>query len=89
VSEIIVAPNGMLRFIYDDDVASMLQDIGSLTITRASYVEPAEEGGRWMVDLAPVGGPVYGPYATRAEALAEEVGWIKSHSIPIPKGGRT
>jgi len=31
----------------------------------------------WAADLAPVGGPVLGPFARRADALAAEVAWLK------------
>lgn len=85
MSEIIVAPNGMLRFIYDDDIASMLQDVEALSIARASHVEPLPDGGGWTADMKPVGGPILGPYATRSEALVEEVNWLNEHSIPIPR----
>lgn len=84
MSEIIVAPNGMLRFIYDDDLGSMLQDIASLSISRASHVEPNEHGHGWTADMSPVGGPILGPFDTRSEALIEEVNWLNEHSIPIP-----
>jgi hypothetical protein len=85
VSEIIVAPNGMLRFIYDDDIASLLQDVGALSIARASHVEPLPDGGGWTADMSPVNGPVLGPFPSRIEALDEEVCWLNEHSIPIPR----
>lgn len=84
MSEIIVAPNGMLRFIYDDDIAAMLQDIAVLSVARASHVEPTENGHGWTADMSPVGGPILGPFDTRGEALSEEVAWLKTYSIPIP-----
>lgn len=84
MSEIIVAPNGMLRFIYDDDLAAMLQDIGSISVCRASHVEP-ENGGGWTADMSPCGGPVLGPYLTRKDALKAETHWIEQNGIPIPK----
>jgi hypothetical protein len=89
MSEIIVAPNGMLRFIYDDDLASMLQDIGTLSIKRASHVEPDPEHGGWTADMSPVGGSILGPFLTRAEALTQEAYWLNEHSIPIPKDSTT
>jgi hypothetical protein len=89
MSEIIVAPNGMLRFIYDDDLASMLQDIGTLSIKRASHVEPDPEHGGWTADMSPVGGGVLGPYLTRSIALEEEKAWLNKHGIPIPKDSTT
>lgn len=85
MSEIIVAPNGMVRFIYDDDLASLLQDVGALSIARASHVEPLLDGGGWTADMSPVNGPVLGPFPTRQEALDEETDWLNEHSIPIPR----
>jgi len=82
--EIIVEPNGTLRFIYSDDLASIAQDIGSLSTARASHVEP-DDGG-WTADMSPVGGEVLGPFETRSEALTTEVEWLKSHNIPVPHG---
>ena len=84
--EVIVEPNGMVRFIYDDDLASVMQDVGSLSIARASHVEPVSGG--WRADMSPVGGPALGPFATRKEALAKEVAWLKLHGIPVPEGLR-
>lgn len=84
MSEIIVAPNGMLRFIYDDELASMLQDIGTLSVKRASHVEP-NENNEWLADMSPVGGPVLGPFVTRSAALVAEHTWLSDHSIPIPR----
>ena len=85
MSEIIVAPNGMLRFIYDDDLASMLQDIGTLSVKRASHVEPSQDGHGWWADMSPVGGPMLGPFDTRGQALSEETGWLRAYGIPIPR----
>jgi hypothetical protein len=31
--------------------------------------------------MSPVGGPMIGPYPTRAAALAAEVGWIETHVL--------
>ena len=38
---------------------------------RASHVEPNDQG-RWFADLAPVNGPILGPYTRRTEALEAE-----------------
>ena len=81
--EVIVEPNGMMRFIYDDDLASVMQDIGSLSVARASHVEPGEGG--WYADMSPVGGPKFGPFTTRKVALQFEVNWLKLEGIPVPK----
>jgi hypothetical protein len=81
--EVIVEPNGMVRFIYDDDLASVMQDVGSLSVARASHVEPTSDG-RWSADMSPVGGPMLGPFDTRSEALTREVDWLNAHDVPVP-----
>jgi hypothetical protein len=68
-----VSPTGDVRFIYSDDLRPLL-DAGDARISRASHVEPS--GSAWTADLAPAGGPLLGPFATRAEALAAEVAWL-------------
>ena len=65
---------GRVEFVYSDALAGLL-DLGAATVTRASHVEPAPGGG-WTADMAPSGGPVLGPFALRAEALAAEVAWL-------------
>ena len=39
------------------------------------HAEPDRPGG-WTADLAPLSGPVLGPYRLRADALAAELAWI-------------
>ena len=51
--QMIVATNGSLRCLYDEAID--LAALGRLSITRASHVEPDEQG-RWLADLAPVSG---------------------------------
>ncbi|MGE0757205.1 MAG: hypothetical protein AB7O38_09300 [Pirellulaceae bacterium] len=55
-----------------------LATLGRLEIRRGSHVEPTGQGG-WQADLAPVGGPVLGPFATRSAALAAELRWLHDH----------
>ena len=50
----------------------------TLTIQRGSHVEPNERG-QWLADLAPVGGPVLGPFRLRSEALEAERDWLEQH----------
>jgi hypothetical protein len=73
---IAVKPDGSLHFIYDDRLADLL-DEGDAVTTRASYVEPAVGG--WTADLAPVSGPVLGPFKLRETALAAEYAWLQEH----------
>lgn len=74
-----VDDNGSLQFIYDDELAVMLADLGTMETKRASHVEPC--GNQWTADMNPVGGPVLGPYDLRGDALAAEVDWLKTNII--------
>ncbi|MEQ8788717.1 MAG: hypothetical protein RIC55_20570 [Pirellulaceae bacterium] len=74
--QILISPDGTLRCLYDETLD--LHGLGQLTITRASHVEP-DESGRWRADLAPVGGPLLGPFTLRSEALAAELAWLEDH----------
>jgi hypothetical protein len=71
--ELVVGVDGVARCIYDE--ALDLREIGRLSITRASHVEPDAEGN-WWADMGPVDGPVLGPYGTRSEALVAEMEWL-------------
>ena len=78
--ELIVGPAGQLRCLYDE--AINFAALGRLTITRGSHVEPTADG-RWTADLAPVGGPLLGPFAGRSAALAAEREWLLTHWLPL------
>jgi hypothetical protein len=80
--QMIVGTDGTVRMIYADEMAPVLAAMGEVTVKRASHVEPAPGG--WAADMAPVGGPVLGPYALRSEALAAEVQWLQVHDLPVP-----
>ena len=55
-----------------------LTSLGSVSIQRASHVEPDIEG-KWWADLSPVGGPDLGPFTLRSEALDAEQAWLETH----------
>ena len=74
--ELIVSRCGAMRCIYNEAIPLHL--LGRLAIRRASYVEPSSCGS-WMVHLAPVGGPVLGPFTQRSQALATEQEWLAEH----------
>ncbi len=79
--ELVITPSGDIRCVYSEmlDLASF----GSLTISRASHVEPNTDG-HWLADLFPVAGPVLGPFEQRSQALASEQEWLSRHwLIPI------
>ena len=69
--ELVVAVDGGVRCI--DDEALDLRALGKLLITRASHVEP-DQDGNWWADMGPVEGPVLRPSGTRGEALQAERG---------------
>ena len=71
--ELVVSVDGVARCIYDE--ALDLREIGRLSITRASHVEP-DRDGFWWADTGPVDGPVLGPYGSRSAALGAERGWL-------------
>ena len=73
---LLVRPDGTVRAIYDEAIDLAL--LGRVTITRASHVEPDEQG-RWRADLSPVNGPVLGPFDHRSEALQAEHEWLERH----------
>jgi len=73
---LLVRPDGTVRAIYTEAID--LAVLGRPTITRASHVEPGQDG-RWRADLTPVGGPVLGPFDRRSEALEAEVAWLERH----------
>ncbi len=73
----IVIDGPRLSFVWDDEVADLLE-LGTPTIRRASHVEPTEDG-RWTADMAPVDGPLLGPFKLRGDALAAECAWLADH----------
>ena len=72
--KLLIRPDGTVRAIYSEAID--LAVLGRPTITRASHVEPGQDG-RWRADLSPVGGPVLGPFDRRSEALEAEVAWLE------------
>ena len=77
--ELVVGVDGVARCIYDE--ALDLREIGRLTITRASHVEPDAEG-YWWADMGPVDGTMLGPFRSRSEALEAERGWLANRLTP-------
>lgn len=74
--QLVIEPSGVILAIYDETID--LAALGPPVISRASHVEPDQEG-RWIADLAPVGGPRLGPFLRRSEALAAEHTWLETH----------
>lgn len=71
-----INPVGTIRYVYAESID--LAEVGRVSISRGSHVEP-DEKGRWHADLAPVSGPKLGPYRRRSEALKAELEWLRSH----------
>jgi hypothetical protein len=79
--QLLVTATGGVYCIYDEAIP--LATIGSLTICRASHVEP-DTTGHWRADLLPVQGPCLGPFATRGSAIAAERTWLEVHWLSQP-----
>src|SRR6202044_1665807 len=75
VMQLIVDAAGSITCLYDEAID--LAALGRFSITRASHVEPNEQG-QWFADLAPVSGPLLGPFIKRSEALESERLWLES-----------
>lgn len=76
-----VGGDGLLKFVYDDELAELLQ-LGHSVISRASHVEPTPVG--WTADLSPSGGQVLGPFPLRGQALQAEIAWLSRHLEVLP-----
>jgi hypothetical protein len=74
--QLLISPKGIVRLIYGEEIN--LKTLGSVSITRASHVEPDQEG-RWLVDLGLVGGPVLHGFSTRSQALTAELSWLEAN----------
>jgi hypothetical protein len=71
---LVVDGRGTVQRVYGE--ALDLSTLGTLSIRRASHVEP-DERGRWWADLRVSGGPKLGPFALRSTALTVEVQWLE------------
>jgi len=76
--QLVIEPGGVVRCIYSEMLD--LSAPGSPAISRASHVEPDQQGC-WWADLSPVGGPVLGPHGLRSEALAAEAAWLEANIL--------
>ena len=69
---------GGVKAIYSDGFD--WQALGNPLIQRASQVEP-DHLGLWYADLSLSNGPVLGPFARRADAIAAEIAWLEKHRL--------
>ena len=74
--QLIVQPSGEVRCLYGEELD--LAVLGKLSIERGSHVEPTDDG-QWTADLAPVDGPVLGPFPHRSQALDAKRDWLQQH----------
>jgi hypothetical protein len=72
---IAISKDGEIQAIYSDELAPVLASLGHATTTRASHVEPREDG-LWQADMSPCGGGLLPPTATRQESLDLETAWL-------------
>ena len=72
--EIIVRTDGNAHCVYAELVS--VRSMGSVSIQRASHVEP-DSSGMWVANLGPVNGPRLGPFENRTDALKAETNWLK------------
>jgi hypothetical protein len=84
--EFVITPAGVVRCVYGEELD--LRALGSLEIRRGSHVEPTADG-RWTADLAPVGGPLLGPFEQRCSALEAEITWLGEHWLGREEGPST
>jgi len=74
--QLVIELGGVVRCIYGEEID--LAALGSPAISRASHVEPDQQG-RWWADLSLLSGPLLGPFELRSEALAAEHSWLETN----------
>ena len=74
--QLVIESGGVVRCIYSEHID--LAALGSPAISRASNVEPDQQG-RWWADMGPVSGPMLGPFDHRSEALGAEAAWLETN----------
>ena len=74
--DLLIESTGTVRCVFGEEID--LGQLGRLSIRRGSHVEPTPDG-QWTADLAPVQGPLLGPFRTRTAALDAEVFWLQEH----------
>lgn len=84
--QLVIEPGGVVRCVYSEAID--LAALGNPAISRASHVEPDQQG-RWWADMGPVSGPRLGPYNRRSEALAAEHAWLEEHWLSGSAGDAT
>lgn len=57
---VIKIDGGEASAIYSDDLAPVMQELGAVTVTRASHVEPHPTRAGWVADMTPSDGRILG-----------------------------
>jgi hypothetical protein len=82
--QLLIDGEGQVQCLYGELID--LATLGTMSIRRASHVEPDNDGS-WWADLGPVAGPRLGPYTKRSEALQAETAWLQRCLLPDePRG---
>ena len=74
--QLVIGPDGSARCLYCEDID--LGKLVTLTISRASHVEP-DNSGQWFASM--IDGPVLGPFMRRSDALQAEADWLNFHRL--------
>lgn len=74
--ELVISAGGKVVTLYNESLD--LSNLGSGRITRASHVEPDQEG-RWFAAI--VDGPVLGPFRIRSSAITAEIAWLNQNRL--------
>lgn len=81
---LLIGKTGNVACLYNETIT--LPEIGPLSIRRGSFVEP-DGSGNWFADLAPVSGPILGPFRSRSKALQAERLWLEKNWLPTATVG--
>jgi hypothetical protein len=81
--DLVIDPQGGIRCLYGEAID--LAALGTLSVIRASHVEP-DAASQWWADLTPVAGPRLGPFLRRSQALDAERNWLAQHWLITSAG---
>jgi hypothetical protein len=75
---LIVSPEGRVKCLYGEAID--LKALGTIRVSRASYVEP-DVNANWWANMAASEGPLLGPFTTRTQALKAEEEWLLQNRL--------
>ena len=79
--QLVVNQVGEAKCVYAESLP--VHSLGSVSISRASHVEP-DLDGYWTADLTPMNGPILGPFSDRSLALQAETIWLHDNWLIKP-----